>query len=74
MVSTALAENDFHLQQAGKEQKAIMMWIQFSGGDGSRAPLVTDDAVRDSLRSADVIFKGNATFDVELINNTEYVN
>ncbi|NLO10647.1 MAG: LPXTG cell wall anchor domain-containing protein [Clostridiales bacterium] len=70
-VGTALAgtnELPFNYPNDANAATNNDVWIVFYGGTAT-PPINSDEAVRDSIKSVDVVISGKATFNAELIYN-----
>jgi len=72
MVGTALAQTHElpfdYPEDAGYVSPDNDVWVVLFGG-AAAPPLTDDEALRDSIRSVDVIISGNATFDAHIVAN-----
>lgn len=72
MVGTALAQTHElpfdYPEDAGYVSPDNDVWVVLFGG-AAAPPLTADEALRDSIRSVDVVITGNATFTADLVAN-----
>ncbi|MBH1941263.1 hypothetical protein I5677_10195 [Mobilitalea sibirica] len=71
MVGSAMASTDVLPFEYPNEANAATnndVWVVLFGGTAA-TPLTDDEAVRDAVKTVDIVITGNASFDAELIAN-----